>query len=76
MAERRPLRDCGLNSGKKARLHRILHGFGLRNGTSLFLPYDQGLEHGPRDFFSHPFSSDPQYIIRLAIEGGFNAIAI
>lgn len=76
MIERIALRECGLNAGKKTRLHRMLHGFGLRNGTALFLPYDQGLEHGPRDFFSNPFSSDPKYIIRLAIEGGFNAIAI
>ena len=76
MIERIPLRECGFNTGKKARLHRVLHDFGLRNGTALFLPYDQGLEHGPRDFFANPFASDPKYIIRLAIEGGFNAIAI
>src|SRR6266511_630677 len=66
----------GLDTGKKARLHRILHQHGLRNGTALFLPYDQGLEHGPRDFFANPVAGDPAYIIRLAIEGGFNAIAI
>lgn len=76
MVERAPLRERGLSTGKKARLHRMLHGVGLRNGTALFLPYDQGFEHGPRDFFANPFSSDPKYIIRLGIEGGFNAIAI
>jgi class I fructose-bisphosphate aldolase len=43
----------GLNTGKKARLHRILFQHGLRNGTAIFLPYDQGLEHGPRDFFAN-----------------------
>jgi class I fructose-bisphosphate aldolase len=42
----------------------------------MFLPYDQGLEHGPRDFFANPDASDPRYIIKLAIEGGFNGIAI
>ena len=72
MTERVSLRECGVNTGKKTRLHRLLHNFGSRNGTALFLPYDQGLEHGPRDFFANPFSSDPKYIIRLAIEGGFN----
>ncbi len=76
MIERMPLSERGLGTGKKARLHRILHQFGLKNGTALFLPYDQGLEHGPRDFFANPVSADPKYIIRLAIEGGFNGIAI
>jgi fructose-bisphosphate aldolase, class I len=68
--------QLGLSAGKKARLHRILHQHGLRNGTALFLPYDQGLEHGPRDFFPNPDASDPRYIIGLALEGGFNGIAI
>jgi fructose-bisphosphate aldolase, class I len=68
--------ELGLSTGKKARLHRILHQHGLRNGTALFLPYDQGLEHGPRDFFANPAAGDPAYIARLAVEGGFNGIAI
>ena len=76
MIERLPLSARGLGTGKKARLHRILHQFGLKNGTALFLPYDQGMEHGPRDFFANPNSADPKYIIRLALEGGFNGIAI
>jgi class I fructose-bisphosphate aldolase len=75
-APRPTLSDLGLNTGKKGRLHRILFENGLRNGTALFLPYDQGLEHGPRDFFANPNASDPEYIIKLAIEGGFNGIAI
>jgi class I fructose-bisphosphate aldolase len=70
------LDQLGLSTGKKARLYRILHEHGLRNGTAIFLPYDQGLEHGPRDFFANPAASDPRYIIRLACEGGFNGIAV
>src|SRR6185436_637725 len=70
------LRELGLGTGKKARLHRILYRHGLANGTALFLPYDQGLEHGPRDFFANPAAADPRYIVRLAVEGGFNGIAI
>jgi class I fructose-bisphosphate aldolase len=70
------LREQGLDTGKKARLQRILYQFGLRNGTALFLPYDQGLEHGPRDFFANQAAGDPAYIARLALEGGFNGIAI
>ena len=70
------LRELGLGTDKKARLHRILYRHGLANGTALFLPYDQGLEHGPRDFFANPAAGDPRYITRLAVEGGFNGIAI
>jgi class I fructose-bisphosphate aldolase len=70
------LDQLGLGTGKKARLHRILYQFGPRNGTALFLPYDQGLEHGPRDFFANPAASDPRYIVRLAMEGEFNGIAV
>jgi class I fructose-bisphosphate aldolase len=76
MRARPSLRELGLGAGKKARLHRILNEHGLRNGTAIFLPYDQGLEHGPRDFFANPAASDPKYIIKLALEGGFNGIAI
>jgi class I fructose-bisphosphate aldolase len=76
MTTRPPLRELGLNTGKKARLNRILFQHGLRNGTALFLPYDQGLEHGPRDFFANPAASDPAYITKLALTGGFNGIAI
>jgi class I fructose-bisphosphate aldolase len=76
MNTRQGLGQLGLSTGKKARLHRILQQHGLRNGTALFLPYDQGLEHGPRDFFANPAASDPKYILALALEGGFNGIAI
>jgi len=73
---RTPIGELGLSTGKKARLHRILYQHGLKNGTAMFLPYDQGLEHGPRDFFDNPVSGDPRYIIKLAVEGGFNGLAI
>jgi class I fructose-bisphosphate aldolase len=76
MNPRPGLDQLGLSTGKKARLHRILHEHGLRNGTAIFLPYDQGLEHGPRDFFADPAASDPKYIIGLALEGGFNGVAV
>ncbi|TCC30760.1 class I fructose-bisphosphate aldolase [Kribbella speibonae] len=76
MSKRAALNELGLSAGKKARLRRILFGHGLQNGTALFLPYDQGLEHGPRDFFANPEASDPKYIMKLAIAGEFNGIAI
>ena len=70
------LDSLGLSPGKKARLYDLLFNHGLRNGTALFLPYDQGFEHGPRDFFDNPLSKDPRYIFDLALEGNFNAIAV
>jgi DhnA family fructose-bisphosphate aldolase class Ia len=42
----------------------------MGNGSAMFLPYDQGLEHGPRDFSDNPAAGDPRYIIRLAVETG------
>jgi hypothetical protein len=65
MNPRPALDQLGLSTGKKARLHRILHEHGLRNGTAIFLPYDQGLEHGPRDFFANPAASDPKVAIHV-----------
>ncbi len=76
MSTRPNLDQLGLSTGKKTRLHRILYRHGLGNGTAIFLPYDQGLEHGPRDFFANPAASDPAYVIKLALEGGFNGVAI
>jgi class I fructose-bisphosphate aldolase len=76
MNTRPSLDQMGLNAGKKARMHRILREHGLRNGTAIFLPYDHGLEHGPRDFFDNPAGSSPRNIIRLVLEGGFNGIAV
>jgi fructose-bisphosphate aldolase, class I len=76
MNTRPSLDQLGIGTGKKARLHRILHGYGLRNGTAMFLPYDHGLEHGPRDFRGHPEGGDPKHIMRLAVEGCFNGVAL
>ena len=46
------LDDMALPLGKRVRLNRLFYGHGLKNGTLLILPIDQGLEHGPIDFFS------------------------
>ena len=76
MTTRPTLDQLGLGTGKRTRLHRMLYEHGVRNGTAIFLPYDHGLEHGPRDFAGHPESGDPRHVIRLAVEGGFNGIAL
>ena len=64
-----------LAPGKRARLRRLLFEFGPGHGTMLLLPIDQGIEHGPRDFFANPDSKDPGYQFRLAAEAGYSAIA-
>ena len=65
-----------LNLGKRTRLNRMLYEHGPRNGTLLILPIDQGLEHGPVDFFTEHDCLNPEYQFNLAIEGGYSAIAL
>lgn len=62
--------------GKRARLWRLLYGHGPGNGSLMVLPLDQGLEHGPTDFFPHPPALDPQYQFELALAGRYSAIAL
>jgi len=74
---RRPwLSSLGLPPGKLVRLKRLLYDHGPGGGTLLVLPIDQGLEHGPIDFFANPESLDPRYQYELAREGNFSAIAL
>lgn len=75
-ASRPTLVDMDLSLGKRVRLHRLLYETGLRNGTLLVLPIDQGIEHGPLNFFDNPAAKDPDFQWRLALEGGYNAIAV
>jgi fructose-bisphosphate aldolase, class I len=74
--KRPTLDDLALSVGKRARLHRMLYEYGPGNGTLLFLPIDQGIEHGPVDFFDNPESIDPDYEYRLALEGNYSGIAL
>jgi fructose-bisphosphate aldolase, class I len=74
---RRPTFDqMNLPTGKRVRLHRLLYEHGPANGTLMMLPIDQGLEHGPVDFFDNPDSIDTDWIYRLAVDGRFSGIAL
>jgi fructose-bisphosphate aldolase, class I len=64
-----------LSPGKLTRMRRMLYEFGPGHGTLMLLPIDQGIEHGPRDFFDNPASKDPEYQFKLAAEAGYSAIA-
>lgn len=75
LVQRPRLEQMGLDTGKFVRLQRIYRR-GKGNGTLLFLPIDQGLEHGPRDFFANPASLDPEYQWKLAVEGNYSGIAL
>src|SRR5262245_20669243 len=62
--------------GKRVRLWRLLYASGPANGTLLVLPLDQGLEHGPSDFFPNPPALDTNFQFRLALEGRYSALAL
>jgi len=51
----------------------------LHNGKALFLAYDHGLEHSPKDFEKgDEFTGavDPQFILDIAHKGGYTAVAL
>ncbi|MBM3271149.1 MAG: class I fructose-bisphosphate aldolase [Candidatus Sericytochromatia bacterium] len=58
-------------------LHRILnHGRLAGSGYVSILPVDQGIEHsGGASFAKNPAYFDPENIVKLAMEGGCNAVA-
>lgn len=72
---RADLESLDLSPGKRARLRRIFSIGAPGGARALILPVDQGLEHGPSDFFPNPAAVDPAYQVRLALEGGFTGLA-
>ena len=55
---------------KDVRLQTLLQTF----GKTIILPYDQGLEHGPRDFFEASFAENPLHVIEIAKKAKYNAV--
>jgi fructose-bisphosphate aldolase, class I len=70
------LDSLGLSIGKKRRLYDLMYAHGPGNGNIMILPIDQGLEHGPRDFFVNEDSRDPEFQLKVALEGNFSGIAL
>ena len=66
----------GCSMGKRTRLFRLFYIFGPGNGKTMLLPIDQGLEHGPVDFVTNPQALNPEYQIKIAIEGGYSGIVM
>src|SRR5690554_5014064 len=58
-------------------LHRLYNSGNLAGtGYVSILPVDQGIEHsGGASFAPNPIYFDPENIVKLAIEGGCNAVA-
>ncbi len=54
---------------KRVKIERL-----MTEKKSLFLAYDQGLEHGPVDFNTH--NVDPNYIIYIAAHGKYNGLIL
>ena len=75
-AARPSLASLSVGHGKRVRMWRMLYAHGVRNGTLAVLPLDQGLEHGPTDFFPNPDALDSDFQFRLAVEGEYSAIAL
>ncbi|MBI5754467.1 fructose-bisphosphate aldolase [Candidatus Peregrinibacteria bacterium] len=77
-------RDRYYSPGELARLRQIVRA----SGTTMILPYDQFIEHDNRHVDPNPeagdsrrhgalaSAADPDYICKLAVEGGYNAVAI
>lgn len=65
------------NPGVLTNLARLLnHGKLGGTGRMIFLPVDQGFEHGPaRSFAMNPAAYDPNYHFQLAIDAGLNGYA-
>jgi len=65
-------RHCNFSSGELARIRQILRP----SGTTMILPYDQFIEHDCRHLEAKSDAGNPDYIINLALKGGYNAVAI
>ncbi|MCD6309340.1 MAG: hypothetical protein J7M18_01420, partial [Candidatus Eremiobacteraeota bacterium] len=63
-----------IGTGEKTRLYRLMYEHGPGNGKMMLLPIDQGLEHGPVDFFPNPPSGNLEFQLALAEEGNYSGI--
>jgi len=47
-----------------------------RDGRSIILAYDHGLEHGPVDFEPNPATADPERLFELATHSAVTSLAV
>jgi class I fructose-bisphosphate aldolase len=48
----------------------------MPNDKAMILAYDQGFEHGPRDFLGHPECVNFEYILDIAHKGRFSGLVL
>lgn len=48
----------------------------MPDGRAMILAYDQGFEHGPRDFLDNPDSRKLEYILEIAHKGKFTGLVL
>lgn len=48
----------------------------MPGGRAMILAYDQGFEHGPRDFLDNPESRKLEYILEIARRGRFTGLVL
>ena len=48
----------------------------IPKGRAMILAYDQGFEHGPRDFLENPESGKLEYILEIAQKGRFTGLVL
>lgn len=63
-------RACSFGTGELARLRQLTRP----NGTMLILPYDQFIEHDARHLQADSDAGNPDYIVELAIDGGYTGM--
>jgi class I fructose-bisphosphate aldolase len=64
-----------LTTGERRHLYELMYAHGPGNGKMMFLPIDQGLEHGPRDFFVNPPAASLEFQLSLAAEANYSGVA-
>lgn len=65
-------RNVSYSVGEMARIRQILRP----SGRTLLLPYDQFIEHDCRHLDAESDAGNPDYIMKLAIDGHYNGVAI
>jgi class I fructose-bisphosphate aldolase len=63
-----------LTTGERRHLYELMYAHGPGHGKLMLLPIDQGLEHGPRDFFANPPSADLEFQLSLALEANYSGL--
>ena len=72
MDQLRFFRKVCYSPGEISRVRQFLRP----SGTTMILPYDQFIEHDCRHLEAESDAGNPDYIMELGLDGGFNAVAV